>query len=117
MSHATAAELAAWLGSDTPPPDADRLLERASRLIDSHVTAGYKVDDNGDPSDTQMREALRDATTAQVEFWLGVGEEHDVEGIRGEISTPGASFALPPDLGPRARRELTLAGLLNVTAV
>lgn len=115
-AHATSSQLADWIGVAVPP-DAQRLLDRASRLVDGKVTTGYKVDDAGVPTDVRVRDGLRDATCAQVEFWLGVGEEHDVEGVRGEISTPGASFTLPPELGRRARRELVLAGLMAVTVV
>jgi hypothetical protein len=114
--HATAQDLAGWLDGETPP-EAARLLARASRLVDRHVYAGYRVDDDGLPVDEHVRDALRDATCAQVEQWLAVGEDHDVEGVEGAVSVGGASFTLPPSLAPRARRELVLASLQTVTAI
>lgn len=113
-SHATSAQLAAWLGS-TAPDDADRLLARASTVVDTAVIAPYKVDEDGHATDVDVDGALVDATCAQVEFWLHVGEEHDIEGVRGDVSTPGTSFTLPGTVAPRAASILSLAGLTRPT--
>lgn len=101
MAYATAADLAAYLGKE-PPQDANRLLERASEVIDSAL--GYLVEP--DP------EALKLATCQQVEFWLEVGEAHDIAGVSGAISVDRLSYTAPPVLAPRARRTLLAAGLL-----
>lgn len=116
VSYATTAALETYLPDEVAlPGDAERQLQRASDVVDDFVLAGFAVDAiTGLPSDDELAEALSDATCAQVEFWLEVGEAHDIDGIRGGISQPGVSFQAPPTLAPRARRILTRAGLMNV---
>lgn len=117
-AYATTAELLAYLPATDLLPDVglDRMLQRAAELIDDTVRQPFDVDDDSDlPTDTDVAAAVRDASCAQVEFWLSVGEAHDVEGLAGEsVSVAGASYRLPPTLAPRARRILHTAGLLSV---
>lgn len=116
MAYATKADLAAYLGVSEAdlPPDADRLLERASELID-YVTMGR--------ADAEAHaDTLRRATCAQAEMWISEGEDVAIRG-------PIRSFSLgkwsvtygdgrqsggdrQPELAPRARQALALAGLL-----
>jgi phage gp36-like protein len=97
-------------------PEANRLLIRASELIDEYVSATYAVSATGTPSDSTTHDALRDACCAQVEFWLYTGEETDIEGVSGEVSIGAAvSFTIPGRLGKRAQRILHNAGLLRPT--
>lgn len=113
-AYATEAELTAFVGSAVS--DGARLLERASELVDSHVVATYDVDSSTDlPTDTDVAAALRDATCAQVEFWVEVGEDHDISGMAGrDVSIGRLSIdKLPDELAPRARRFLANAGLLH----
>lgn len=57
-------------------PEATRLLARASRRIDSLlITALYDTDDQDLPTDVAAAAALRDATCAQVAWWLQTGDE------------------------------------------
>lgn len=110
MAHATTTQLAAWLGvvEGDLVSDAARLLDRATEVIDEAVVAPY------DDTDSDVLEALADATCAQVEFWLEIGEEHDISGQRGEIETEGLRIRrLPGTLAPRARRALTGQNLLS----
>jgi|SRR5690625_190827 len=110
MAYATEAELAAYLGisEDDLPDESERLLDRASELIDE-ATRGRATG-----------EAASKATCAQVEFWLEVDEEHDIEGpIQGVIIGrlqiqygAGPNRIAPTYLAPRARRYLRNAGLL-----
>lgn len=119
-AYATAADLAAFVSSDTTLPvtgELDRLLSRASELVDGYVTRPFNVDGNGAPTDTDVAATLRDATCATVEAWLELGEEHDIAGIRGDISTGPLSWQLPPTLPLRARRILDNAGLMQTVAV
>lgn len=121
MSYATKEELAEWLGyidqngdPDTSqlPADVNRLLKRASRVID-HATMG-RLNTN----DTDQAETAKNATSAQVEYWLdGFGEGIDiVPNIKGydagkvSVEMNGGSI---PQLATRARRELWLAGMFN----
>lgn len=115
MAYATDAELATYTGT-AAPADAARLLARASELIDE-VTRGRAAAAWADPLPdplTTNQAALRDAACAQVEFWGGVGEAHDVEGVRGQVTVGGVSIATLPDtLAVRAARHLRRAGLLT----
>ncbi|MDT0346762.1 hypothetical protein [Streptomyces litchfieldiae] len=122
--YATPEQLAAWTGQ--PPPDAGRLLARASEDIDSALlTAVYAADPSGYPTRARVRDALADATCAQVEQWLATGsdgvttaEAWDSVSI-GPVSLSGRSSTTPPtatvagvELAPRAYRALHRAGLL-----
>lgn len=114
-AYATADELAAYTGG-TAPADAARLLTRASELIDE-VTRGRAPSAWADPLPdplTADQAALRDAACAQVEFWMSFGEDHDVEGVRGSVTTGAVTIAqLPDTLAVRAARTLRNAGLLT----
>lgn len=114
-AYATVEQLAAYLVSDVPN-DAARLLIRASDRIDDFVLAPFEIDDSDLPTDTDIAAALAEAACAQVEFWIEVGEEHDVDGVRGQVSVPGTSFSAPPTLSPRARSALSRAGLMGLGA-
>jgi hypothetical protein len=109
VSYSTTAQLASWLEVDEGDLTVgDRVLARASELIDEVVVAPY------DPDDEDVIEALADATCAQVEFWLEAGEEHDIGGQRGDIAVEGLRIGrLPNTLAPRARRALALQNLLT----
>jgi hypothetical protein len=118
MAHATEAQLVAWLPDGTAPTGAEatRLLARASQLVDDHVLSGYAVDEFGKPSLLEVRDALRDATCAQVEEWLEVGEENDTAGYPAATSISGTGLSvthMPAVLAPRARRALRVAGLMR----
>ncbi|MFF4738783.1 hypothetical protein ACFY2W_23300 [Streptomyces sp. NPDC001262] len=121
--YASPEQLTAWLGPGRPAPaDAERLLVRASEDIDSALlTAIYAVDDDGDPLDPHIAQALADATCAQVEWQLATGDDGTGAGgvwdsvsigpvsLSGRASrTTGASGV---ELAPRADRALRRAGL------
>lgn len=117
MAYATAAELAAYVGAgvDLPAePEQERLLERASELID--VVTLQRID----ATDTDHTDAARDAATAQVEWWLSAGEDGDtsrevqsysVGSLRISYGEGAAQQRMA--LAPRAKRHLWLAGLLD----
>lgn len=108
--YATSAELTAWVG--TAVTGADRLLARASELMDVTVTASYSVDADGIPTNAEVAAALRDAACAQVEQWVEVGESNDIDGLAGsDISVSGYTGKRAPLLAPRAARILHAAGL------
>lgn len=118
-AYATPADLTSYLPDTVDSPeDAARLLERASERVDDFVLAGFALDPVTQlPRDAGVAEALRLAACAQVEFWMEVGEAHDIDGIRGGISVPGVQYASPPTLAPRARSFLAQAGLMTVGQV
>lgn len=116
MKHATSGDFATYSGSSAPA-DIERLLQRASKLVDSFVLSPYSVEANGSPTETYVAEALRDATCAQIEWWLETGDEVEatarfedagVGGLR--LGTTGLRIA------PRALDELNTAGLRQVMA-
>jgi hypothetical protein len=110
---ATAADLANHLAEGIEAPtgaEADRMLLRASELID-FVTSGaseraWITDDVG------WQSVLTRATVEQCEYWLEVGEEHDVVGLTGNAQAGRLMIShLPGRLGPRALRTLLHYGL------
>lgn len=123
MAYATVQQLTAWLGGESAvPSDADRLLDRASELIDTAtVAAVYATDVDGQPTEHRVIDGLRDATCAQVEYWLETGDELGVAGAYGSVSIGsvtlsgstrgGSGGSGPARLAPRARDVLIRAGL------
>lgn len=114
MSYATIAELRAGVAAtyaDHPDiaddADAQKLLDEATKLID-HETFGRAAA----VEDEDGLAALEDACVRQVEFWLEVGHEHDVAGLRGSV-VAGRVQVHPtaPVLAPKARRALDLFNL------
>jgi len=124
-AYATSSELVTFTGAEMPA-DADRLLLRASELIDDYTrTAIYDVDTDDFPTDAAVVAAFRDATCAQVEFWSAGDEEEDVLGpvqglVLGSMQAQfgaGGNRATPMYLAPRAARILRNAGLYSGTPV
>jgi len=112
MPYATPQDLAEYLGTDPSqlPADVERLLERASELVD-YLTLGCV-----DPSNPEHLEAVKKATCAQVEAWMQTDEVGDKQGTvkRFTIGRFSMDFGEQgvPQVAPRARRYLLLAGLL-----
>lgn len=114
-AFATTGDLATWLQA-APPDDAPRMLRRAAELVADACTSGYYVDTDERPTDEPVRVALRDATCAQVEQWINVGEDNDIDGYPRALAVSGVGLstnALPDVLAPRARRVLRNAGLVG----
>ncbi|MFE4057404.1 hypothetical protein ACFXP3_14090 [Streptomyces sp. NPDC059096] len=110
-----------WTGQ--PPADADRLLANASDDIDDALlTAVYRTDDAGMPTDPTVLTALAEAVRAQIEYWAATGDDGTGAAGRwdsvslGPVSLSGRKDAPTAagdvDLAPRAHRALTRAGLL-----
>jgi hypothetical protein len=110
MAYATTTELADYLGVQEAdlPDDVERLLERASDLID-YYTLGR----------IEAGETASDATVRQYEWWSQF-DEFNTQQFFSEISIGPFSASNrgqnagggPPELAPRARQVLFLAGLL-----
>lgn len=125
-SYATTGELAAWLGT-SPPPNASRVLARATNAIDDALRgAWYERDTANVATSARIRAGLRDAVCAQVEWWADNGDP-DGKGVtdswadvsigsvklsRGSRGTGEQDTAR--SLAPEAERELRLAGLLPI---
>lgn len=120
--YATPEQLSAWTG-EPAPPDAERLLARASEDVDDALLcAVYATNDAGMPTDPAVVQALADATCAQVEYQLATGDDGTgAAGRWGSVSIGPVSLgdrrdsptaAGDVDLAPRAHRALRRAGLL-----
>lgn len=123
-AYATIAELATFVGS-TPTDEAtqtivERMLDRASELLDDVVCAAFEVDDVTDlPTDADVAAAMSKACCAVVQQWLEVGEENDVDGLAGTAfivtGSSGYQGKRAPERAPRVLRILRKAGLLRTT--
>ncbi|MFG1997882.1 hypothetical protein ACGFNU_01890 [Spirillospora sp. NPDC048911] len=72
--YATVQQLQAFSGN-TPPADAERLLDRAAEFVDDLLlTARYATDAAGLPADPKIAEVLSRATCAQAAYWLETGD-------------------------------------------
>ncbi len=95
--------------------DAMKLLRKASEVIDRETLGrayGAWLMEEAEPI-KPLRAVLSTATCDQVEFWLEVGEEHDVSGLKGSMVAGRVQVhPVSPVLAPRARRTLSNAGLL-----
>lgn len=119
-AYATTDELTAFLGtSATLPDDADRLLARASELMDRKVRAPFTIDKTtGIPTDPAVATVMADATCAQVEFWIETGEHHDIDGLAGtNVNVAGYTGERSPELAPRAERILSSIPLFAVPVI
>ncbi|MFD3911203.1 hypothetical protein [Streptomyces sp. NPDC058603] len=120
--YATPEQLATYTGTPTPE-GVERLLARASEDVDAALlTAVYSVDDDGDPTDPAVADALAAAVCAQVEYQTAMGDDGTgAAGAWDSVSigpvalsgrTSGPPSASGVDLAPRAHRALRTAGLL-----
>lgn len=110
-TYATIPDLTARLSAVyTVPANADQLLLKASELIDFATQGKAQLAWYGD--DVDLKALLTQATCDQVEFWLEVGEEHDVTGLSGMMLAGRVQIQkLPGYLGQRPLRTLLRAGL------
>lgn len=93
------------------PLDTVRIRTRASELIQEAI-GGRQITEW--VTDLAHLASLREATCAQVEFWLEVGEEFDVAGVPSEpMSFGGVQLKAPMILARRARRHLFADGLVS----
>lgn len=119
QQYATSDDLEAYLADSgyTVPAEPTRILLRASEVVAEATQwmserVFFTVDD--DHPATANTNALRDATCAQVEFWLEVGEEHDVQNSGGSTTISKVQISRqPPKLGLRAYRHLMQVGLVS----
>ncbi|WP_424183849.1 hypothetical protein ACOBQX_17980 [Actinokineospora sp. G85] len=116
--YATTADLVDYAGETAVDDNSPRLLARASELVDSLLVAAvYDVDAQGYPVDEQVRDALRRATCAVVEWWgetgdpVGAGAQF-TEAALGTLRLKRAETGSAPDIGPNAVHILATAGLL-----
>lgn len=91
-SYATSGDLADYL-QDTPPDSADRMLARATEIIDRILmTARYATDADGEPTDADVIAALKKATCAQAAWWINTGDETGIAGQYQSVSIGSVSL-------------------------
>lgn len=121
---ATTADLANWINT-TVPADARRMLANATREVEDLIKhAVYDVDDDGEPTDTDVIAALKDAVCAAVDWWIKSGDEHGARSLYTSVSIGGTSLSRAatgpggdmkiPAIGRAVGPILRRAGLLNV---
>lgn len=129
--YATSTDLRDWLMLDETEPlpqDAERLLARASLLLDAElIGARYATDEQGMPAGRRVKQALANAVCAQVAYWDSAGD--DGTGASGQWSSASigsASYNRPSGaaagggtggsqhLAPHAVSVLRVAGLLPI---
>lgn len=132
MAYATIVDLVNYLNGEDPPPGAERLLVRASEVIDDLlIGAVYPVDDDGMPTKPAHVDAFKRAACAQTQFMgaaTKAGEDETGWSSRytsvavGSVSySRAASPAAPgqtviPEAASQAVSVLRTAGLLPVSA-
>lgn len=81
LVYATATDLQTWTGVANPA-NATQLLRSASLLIQScTMTSLYAVDGTGLPTDATVLGAFKDATCAQVAYWVAAGVDPASGGV------------------------------------
>ncbi|WP_404285428.1 hypothetical protein [Glutamicibacter arilaitensis] len=88
--YATAADVQEWTGQ-APPDNVVPLLRSASALVEeATMMAVYPVDNDGLPRRTADGDAFRDATCAQVAYWVANSLDPSAGGLD-ELSVKVAS--------------------------
>lgn len=118
-TYATVADFKAWSVMDPMPADADiqKALDRAEIDVDSYLP-GPIIEDTGlhvDPATllTWQVQRLRDATCAQAEYRLELGEEFFQQSSNDEV-IQGPDFTIS---GRRSRFSPVAAQLLRTASL
>lgn len=116
--YATPEDLADYAGPGVVDADSPRLLARAAELVDALLVAAvYDTDPDGLPVDPQVRDALRRATCALVQWWAETGDPTGAggqfsEAQLGTLRLKRNDTNTTPEIAPAAVRILATAGLL-----
>ncbi|WP_347245276.1 hypothetical protein [Thermogutta sp.] len=112
MVRVTTTDLAEYLGSTDLPEDAERLLERATELVDSVIS----IRPAQIPDD--LLALYVKAVCAQIEYWMHAGElnrvPRDITGYR--IGSVSIDYTRGGPIAPRTQQYLESAGLLYAGA-
>ena len=115
MAYATVNDLAKYMDikESELPDDTTRLLDRASELIETKIMHNY------DEEIEDHVEGAKQATCAQIEYWLNMSEDIDITNMPHNVSIGSFSMGSGQSssssftkLAPRARRLLFTSGLL-----
>ncbi|MGW0495047.1 hypothetical protein ACWD0Z_06290 [Streptomyces sp. NPDC003007] len=95
--YATSADYQQFTGQ-APPPDIEALLAKASRFLEANVfrLCWYEVDADGYPSNAVVRQAFRDATCAQAEWFDDIGDSTGASAVGwASVKLGSASMSRP----------------------
>jgi hypothetical protein len=105
-SWATTADLANWLNT-TVPADARRMLAHATRVVEDLIKhARYDVDENDDPTDPKVVQAVKDAVCEQVNWWIQCGDEHGARGLYTTVSIGSATVSRSTSQGGNSQTSI-----------
>jgi hypothetical protein len=87
-------------------------LQLASDILDFHINVAFKIDSDGNPTNTDVHDLLRDATAFQMQYMVELGvDDFDMLEIHGKIQLGSLNLEkAPDDLAPRAKRLLVNHG-------
>ena len=106
MAYATPTELEEWMGH-APPANAVVLLRSAGLLVDEATIAAQWHD-----TDTDVTEALRDATCAHAAFWAA----HNINPLKGSADPVATTRTLgPASIGYANATDIAEAARLSFT--
>lgn len=119
LAYADTDDLAQYTG-EVAPAGAARLLREAAALVRFATRNDlYDVQPSGLPSDDDLREAMRDATCAQVEYWIAAGVD-PVAGNPGgsssvaNVEVDGAKVQYSADPGETAASAARAASITSL---
>lgn len=128
MAYATVDDLTDYMAPESPPSDAERVLARASEVVDRIlIGAVYDVDEDELPTDPAVLDAIKRATLAQAHYAsLVPGTETGQAGSLAAVSVGAVSYSFRDSGGgtsssaggaisPHAVSVLRVAGLLPVS--
>ena len=121
--YATPTEFSTWDGATEYTVPSDSLLRRASGVIDTLTRHSYFLADaDGTPTDTDVLDVFRDATSAQVAYWQETGDITGAEAQGGSFSIGSVKIGAAGDtsskqsrIAPEAVQILVNAGLITAT--
>jgi hypothetical protein len=120
MAYATEQELIDYLSPDPAPPNAAKVLDRASDDIDGLLlNAVYATDENENPTDARVIAALRKATLAQAEYLVATGDLTGAQRQWGRAQVGGVEYTRgttgkePGRIAEAALQALVVARLLS----
>lgn len=97
MGIATSQDVSDFDGSLTLPVNVDRWLTIASGLVADAVSLSVYVPDvNGLPASVPHQQAMRDAVSAQVAFWITAGADPTGAGDQAAAASVVSSKSLSP---------------------
>ena len=99
---------------------ADAIRDASYRVRSELSTARFAVDQDGSPVDEHVREAIKDATKAQLRFWADTGDSTGAAAQNGggsilSVSLPGGSGTTSVTEKQDARTAPAVTEILHAT--